>query len=112
SEPTAPSERDGGTWEVEEARLRNEVDALMRSLPDRIDADPEKLEAGLAKLVLALIEFLRRVLEHQALTRLESGSLSEEEEERLGMAFLRLKDKMVELRTTFGLSEEDLELDL
>lgn len=92
--------------------LRNEIDDFVRALPRRIDADPEKLEAGLARLVLTLIEFLRRVLEHQAVRRLESGSLTDEEEERLGLAFLRLKDRMVELREAFDLTEEDLELDL
>lgn len=92
--------------------LRNEIDELVRALPSRIDADPEKLEAGLARLVLTLIEFLRRVLEHQAVRRLEAGSLTDEEEERLGLAFLRLKDRMVELREVFDLTEEDLELDL
>lgn len=92
--------------------LQEEIDALMRALPSRIDADPEKLEAGLARLVLTLIEFLRRALEHQAVKRMEAGSLSVEEEERLGLAFLKLKDRMVELRNIFDLEEEDLNLDL
>jgi hypothetical protein len=61
---------------------------------------------------MTLIELLRRVLEHQAIRRLDAGTLSEEEEERLGMAFLRLRDRMLELRTTLGLTEEDLNLDL
>jgi hypothetical protein len=92
--------------------LREEIDELVRALPKRIDADPEKLDAGLARLVLTLVEFLRQVLEHQAVRRLDAGTLSAEEEERLGMAFLRLRDRMVELRTTLGLKEEDLNLDL
>lgn len=92
--------------------LEEEIDRVMQALPSRLDADPEKLEAGLAKLVLALIEFLRRVLEHQAVRRLEAGTLSAQEEERLGIAFLRMRDRMDELRETFGLEEEDLNLDL
>ena len=92
--------------------LQQEIDELVRALPRRIEADPEKLEAGLARLVLTLIEFLRRVLEHQAVRRMESGSLTEDEEERLGLAFLRLQNRMVELREAFDLTEEDLQLDL
>lgn len=92
--------------------LEEEIDRVMQALPSRLDADPEKLEAGLAKLVLALIEFLRRVLEHQAVRRLEAGTLSAQEEERLGIAFLRMRERMEELRETFGLKEEDLNLDL
>lgn len=92
--------------------LREEIDELVRQLPSRIDADPENLDVGLARLVLTLIELLRRVLEHQAVRRLDAGKLSEEEEERLGIAFLRLRDRMTELRTTLGLTEEDLNLDL
>jgi hypothetical protein len=97
---------------VDTALLREEIEELAASLPSRIDADPERLESGLAGLVLTLVEFLRRVLEHQAVRRMEAGTLSEEEEERLGLAFLRLRDRMVEIRTTLGLSEEDLNLDL
>lgn len=105
--------RPGGPTASDDAdALQEEIEELMRALPSRIDADPEKVEAGLARLVLTLIEFLRRVLEHQAVRRLESGTLSEEEEERLGMAFLRLQDKMAELRQVFDLEEEDLNLDL
>jgi hypothetical protein len=98
--------------DVEAALLREELEELARTLPSRIEADPEKLDVGLARLVMTLIELLRRVLEHQAIRRLDAGTLSEEEEERLGMAFLRLRDRMLELRTTLGLTEEDLNLDL
>jgi hypothetical protein len=98
--------------DVEAALLREELEELARTLPSRIEADPEKLDVGLARLVMTLIELLRRVLEHQAIRRLDAGTLSEDEEERLGMAFLRLRDRMLELRTTLGLSEEDLNLDL
>lgn len=107
---TSPT--DDPTLSDEAGALQEEMEAFVRALPSRIDADPEKVEAGLARLVLTLIEFLRRVLEHQAVRRLESGSLSDEEEERLGMAFLRLQDKMAELRGVFDLEEEDLNVDL
>jgi Gas vesicle protein K/Gas vesicle protein len=82
------------------------------ALPARIDADPEKMENGLAKLVLTLIEVLRKVLEHQAVRRMEGGNLSAEEIERLGVALLRLNDKMQDMKGIFGLTDEDLQIDL
>ena len=61
---------------------------------------------------MTLIELLRKVLEHQAVRRMDGGTLSAEEIERLGLALLRLNDRMQELKATFGLSDEDLEIDL
>ncbi|MDP8911766.1 MAG: gas vesicle protein K [Actinomycetota bacterium] len=84
----------------------------MRPLPRRINADPEHVERGLAQLVLTLIEVIRQLLERQALRRVESGSLSEAEIERLGTALLKLEQRMGELKTVFGLQDEDLNLDL
>ena len=92
--------------------LRAELHALARALPERIDADPEHVEQGLARLVLTLIEVLRKVLEHQAVRRMEGGSLSDEEVERLGLALLRLHDRMEELKGVFGLTDDDLGTDL
>jgi gas vesicle protein GvpK len=85
---------------------------LARALPERINADPERAEQGLARLVLTLIEVLRKVLEHQAVRRMDGGTLSEEEIERLGLALLRLNQRMDELKTVFGLTDDDLEIDL
>jgi hypothetical protein len=86
--------------------------ALANALPERINADPEKVEQGLARLVLTVIELLRRVLEHQAVRRMDGGSLSDEQIERLGLALLRLNERMGELKETFGLTDEDLSIDL
>ena len=88
------------------------LQALARALPDRIDADPEQVEQGLARIVLTVVELLRRVLEHQAVRRMDGGSLSDEEVERLGLALLKLSERMEELKTTFGLTDEDLSIDL
>jgi hypothetical protein len=88
------------------------LEALARALPERINADPEKVEQGLARLVLTLVELLRKVLEHQAVRRMDGGSLSDEEVERLGLALLKLNERMDELKLTFGLRDEDLEIDL
>lgn len=97
-----------GTDEAVEVALQ----ALARALPDRINADPERVEEGLAKLVLTLVEVLRKVLEHQAVRRMDGGTLSDEEVERLGLALLRLNERMDELKQAFGLRDEDLEIDL
>lgn len=82
------------------------------ALPDRLELDREDMARGLAQLVLTVLELLRQVLERQAVRRMEGGSLSDEEVERLGLAFLRLGEKMDELKQTFGLEDSDLQLDL
>ena len=81
-------------------------------LPRRINADREKTEQGLAKLVLTLIELIRRLLEKQAIRRIEAGALTDEEIERTGETFLKLEQKMGELKTVFGLEGEELNLNL
>ncbi|MDQ6871704.1 MAG: gas vesicle protein K [Gemmatimonadota bacterium] len=88
------------------------LEAIAEGLPPRLNADPDKIENGLAKLVLTLIEVLRKVLEHQAVRRMEGGHLSDEEVERLGVALLRLNDRMQDMKGTFGLTDEDLQIDL
>jgi hypothetical protein len=86
--------------------------ALANALPERINADPDKVEQGLARLVLTVIELLRRVLEHQAVRRMDGGSLSDDQIERLGLALLRLNERMDQLKKTFDLTDEDLSIDL
>jgi hypothetical protein len=82
------------------------------TLPSRINIDSQSVEQGLAKLVLTLIEFIRRLLEKQAVRRMEGGDLSPEQIEELGLALMRLEAKLQELKTQFGLEDEDLNLDL
>jgi len=94
------------------AELHAELQAIAHALPGRINADPEKIEQGLARLVLTLVEVLRKVLEHQAVRRMEGGTLTDEEVERLGLALLRLHDRVRELQGTFGLTDADLSIDL
>ncbi|HEY4219267.1 MAG TPA: gas vesicle protein K [Gemmatimonadaceae bacterium] len=86
--------------------------ALARALPDRINADPERVEQGLARLVLTVVELLREVLEHQAIRRMDGGTLTDEEIERVGLALLKLNQRMDELKNVFGLTDEDLNIDL
>lgn len=92
--------------------LATKLAEVARVLPDRIDADPERVEQGLARLVLTVIEVVRKVLEHQAVRRMDGGGLSDEEIERLGLALLKLDERMGQLKEVFGLSDEDLQIDL
>ena len=94
------------------AALRRDVERLRALLPERVDVDPDGAGAGLAKLVLTLVEFLRQLLERQAIRRMEGGTLSDEEVERMGVALMRLEEKVHELAAQFGLKKEDLNLGL
>ena len=96
----------------DEARLREALTFTEATIPERISADPEVIENGLAKLVLSIIELIRRLLEKQALRRMDTGNLTEPEIERLGTALMKLEEKMAELKETFGLTDEDLNLSL
>ncbi len=87
----------------------DEADGL---LPRRINADPANVEKDLAKLVLALVDLVRQLVERQAIRRVNAGSLTDDEVERMGETFLKLDRKMTELRTVFGLEGEDLNLSL
>lgn len=101
------------TLSAEDEALRQAaIGMLARALPEHINADPEKVEQGLARLVLTVVELLRKVLEHQAVRRMDGGSLSEAEIERLGLALLKLDGRMGELKQVFGLEDDDLEIDL
>jgi hypothetical protein len=88
------------------------LERLEAALPRRLNADPEGLEKGLAQLVLTLVELLRELMERQALRRIEGGTLSDEEVERLGRTFMALSERMDELKEVFGLTDEDLNLNL
>jgi hypothetical protein len=90
----------------------SELDRIGSALTRRLNADPEGLEKGLAQLVLTVIELLRQLMERQALHRIEGGTLTAEEIERLGQTFIALAQRMDELKQTFGLCDEDLNLDL
>lgn len=98
--------------EGEEQPPTAELRELAPALPDRIEAGEDDIEAGVAKLVLTLVEFLRQILEHQAVRRMEGGGLSDEEIERLGLALLRLQERLEEIKHAFGLRDEDLNVDL
>jgi hypothetical protein len=93
-------------------RFLDRLDSVGDAFPRRVDVDPERVEKGLAQLVLTLVELLRQLMERQALRRMESGSLDDEEVERLGETFMKLAERMDELKREFGLEDRDLNLEL
>jgi hypothetical protein len=93
-------------------RVAAELRQIAPSLPERIDASADDIDAGLGRLVLTLVEFLRQVLEHQAVRRMEGGTLSDEEVENVGVALMRLEERLQQIKTVFGLEGEDLNIDL
>jgi hypothetical protein len=93
-------------------RFAGPLDDGRRETPARIVADAKSVERDLARLVLSVIELLRKLLERQAVRRVENGALSEEEIERLGETLLKLEARMAELKAAFGLGDQELTLDL
>lgn len=114
SEPTVPASLEdrlhGDLTDLSD--FADELTQVDAGLPRRINADQQNVEQGLAKLVLTLIELVRRLLEKQAIRRMEAGSLTDEQVERLGETFIKLEEKMTELKETFDLQDEDLNLNL
>jgi hypothetical protein len=94
------------------AGLAKELDRVGTAFPRRVNADPENVERGLAQLVLTLVELLRQLMERQALRRMEVGTLTDEEIERLGETFMKLEQRMEELKREFKLEDRDLNLNL
>ena len=77
-----------------------------------VNAHEKNVERGLAKLVLTLVDLLRQLMERQAVRRMEGGTLTDDEVERLGRTFMLLEKRMGELKQSFGLENEDLNIDL
>ena len=78
----------------------------------RIAFQPDDVKNGLGRLVLTIVELVRELLERQAIRRIEAGSLTDVEIERIGTTFLRLSEQIGVLKTAFGLEGQDLNLDL
>ncbi len=74
--------------------------------------DPDRVEHDIAKLVLTLMEGLRKLLEMQAVRRMEAGKLSVDEEESLGLTLMRAEQRLHDLARQFGLAPHDLSLNL
>ncbi len=93
--------------------LEQEIRRAEANIPKLIDAkNPKKAEQGIAKLVLTLVELLRRLMEKEVIRRMQRKSLSDAEIQKLGMTFKAMGKKMEELKTVFGIEDEELNLDL
>jgi hypothetical protein len=98
----------------------DEIDALRSELersvpaggPAKWNANPEDAQRAVAKLVLTLMEFLRKLLERQAIRRMERRTLTPTEVEAVGVALMRLEETIRQIGERFGLTPEDLNLDL
>lgn len=101
------------TFDLDEgaASLRTALSAAAG--PDgRVEIDPETIEQDLARLVLGLMEFIRQLMELQAIRRVDAGTLTDEEEERIGLALMRSEQAIRDVAGQFGLDPADLSLDL
>ncbi|NYD40391.1 gas vesicle protein GvpK [Nocardioides panaciterrulae] len=81
-------------------------------LPQRLETDAEGVERDLFKLVLTIVELVRQLMEKQALRRVEEGDLTDEQIEGLGTGLMHLEQAMEDLKSRFGLTSADLNLDL
>jgi hypothetical protein len=100
--------------EVEELdELRREIQRASKAAsPLRWNADPDEVQRSVAQLVLTLIEFIRRLLERQAIRRMESGTLNEAQTEAIGQALMKLEETVRDMAKRFGLREDELNLEL
>ena len=106
----------GGLTVTEVAELKELRKQLERSAADqsplRWNANPEDVQRSVAQLVLTLVDFIRKLLERQAIRRMEGGTLTEPQIEDVGRALMRLEETIRDIAATFGIKPEDLNLDL
>ena len=105
-----PGEVRGSPEDLEAFAEEAETPQPPLQLPRRIALEPEKVERGLTQLVLSLVELIRRLLEKQAIRRVEGGSLSPEEVERLGTTLMKLEEQMEILKVHFKIESLDIDL--
>ena len=94
--------------------LRRELERASRSAspPLRWNADPDDVQRSVAQLVLTLVEFIRKLLERQAIRRMEADTLTDQQTEDIGRALRTLEETVVDIAAKFGILPEDLNLDL
>jgi hypothetical protein len=92
--------------------MREQLERLAKAPPPRWNADPEDVRRSVVKLVLTLVEFIRQLLERQAIRRMDAGTMTPEQTEAVGLALMRLEETIRELGAQFGIAPEDLTLDL
>jgi Gas vesicle protein K len=102
------------SFEVQELdALRHELERQRSRLDEpRWNVNPEDAQRSVAKLVLTLVEFLRKLMERQAIRRMENGTLNDAQIEAIGLALMRLEETIADMAKRFGLSPDDLNLEL
>ena len=92
--------------------IRKQIQRVAAARPPRWNADPEDVRRSVLKLVLTLVELIRQLLERQAIRRMETGTLSDDETESVGLALMRLQETIADLAKQFDISPDELNLDL
>jgi predicted transcriptional regulator len=93
--------------------LRKELERTAASAsPLRWNADPDDVQRSVAQLVLTLVEFIRQLLERQAIRRMEAGTLTDEQTEDVGRALMKLEETVRDIAATFGIPVDELNLDV
>jgi hypothetical protein len=85
---------------------------ISRGGPLRWNPEPEAVQKSVAQLVLTLVEFLRRLMERQAIRRMEQKTLTRRQVDEVGAALMTLERTIRDMGRQFGLEPEDLNLDL
>lgn len=94
-------------------RLQREIRKAEENIPKFINADsPRETEQGLAKLVLTLVELIRKLMEKEALRRVKRGTLSSAEVQKLGLSLKAVGKKIKEMQAIFDIEDEELSLNL
>jgi hypothetical protein len=92
--------------------IRRQIESAAAARPPRWNADPDEVRRAVLKLVLTLVELIRRLLERQAIRRMEAGTLTDDETESVGLALMNLQDTVTDLAKQFDISPDELNLDL
>jgi hypothetical protein len=93
--------------------LRREIERTADGAsPLRWNADPDDVQRSVAQLVLTLVEFIRKLLERQAIRRMEGGTLTEHQTEEVGRALMKLEETIRDIAAKFGIPLDELNLDL
>ena len=107
------ADRDRASLEIADIEsIRSELDRIAASQPPRWNANPDDVRKSVLKLVLTLVEFIRQILERQAIRRMDAGTMAMDETEAVGLALMRLEETVRDLCGQFDIAPEELNLDL
>ncbi len=112
SRPPAAGRRKPTAAAKEIAAIRKQIERAAAARPPRWNANPDEVRRAVLKLVLTLVELIRQLLERQAIRRMEAGTLSDDETENVGLALMKLQQTVADLAEQFGISPEELNVDL